>query len=68
MFAYLSTPTSQVRSFPPLRPLVLVLKTYLKAANLNDVASGGLSSYSLTNMAIAHLQVELKARRLGCSA
>eukprot|EP00955_Chlamydomonas_euryale_P032325 339357-Chlamydomonas_euryale.AAC.1 len=33
-----------------LRPLTLVLKTYLKAQRLNDVATGGLSSYSLCNM------------------
>jgi hypothetical protein len=44
---------------------VLVLKTYLKACRLNEVNSGGLSSYSLTNMVIAHLQEELKVRQGG---
>jgi len=39
---------------------VLVLKCYLKSLGLNEVASGGLSSYSLCNMVIAHLQEELK--------
>lgn len=29
---------------------------------LNEVNSGGLSSYSLTNMVIAHLQEEMKVR------
>ncbi|GIL79163.1 hypothetical protein Vretimale_16704 [Volvox reticuliferus] len=51
----------QCRAFPPVKPLVLVLKTYLKACRLNEVNSGGLSSYSLTNMVIAHLQEELKS-------
>ncbi len=41
---------------------VLVLKAYLKACRLNEVNTGGLSSYSLTNMVIAHLQEELKVR------
>lgn len=43
-----------------MRALVLVLKCYLKSLGLNEVASGGLSSYSLCNMVIAHLQEELK--------
>jgi non-canonical poly(A) RNA polymerase PAPD5/7 len=47
----------QQRLFPPLRPLVVVLKCYLRSCGLNEVATGGLSSYSLTNMVIAHLQV-----------
>ncbi|KXZ42112.1 hypothetical protein GPECTOR_202g374 [Gonium pectorale] len=51
----------QCRAYPPLKPLVLVLKAYLKACRLNEVNSGGLSSYSLTNMVIAHLQEELKS-------
>jgi len=40
-----------------LRPLVLVLKSILKQSNLGDVSTGGLGSWSLANMAIAHLQV-----------
>lgn len=51
----------QTRVYPPLRPIVLVLKTYLKQLGLNEVNTGGLSSYSLTNMVIAHLQEELKS-------
>ena len=45
-----------------MKPLTLVLKAYLNAQRLNDVATGGLSSYSLCNMVIAHLQEELKVR------
>ncbi len=43
-----------------MRPLVLVLKAYLKSVHLNEVMTGGLSSYSLCNMVVAHLQEELK--------
>ncbi len=39
-----------------------MLKAYLKACRLNEVMTGGLSSYSLTNMVLAHLQEELKVR------
>ncbi|KAF5839343.1 hypothetical protein DUNSADRAFT_1027 [Dunaliella salina] len=53
----------QARALPPMRALVLVLKCYLKSLGLNEVATGGLSSYSLCNMVIAHLQEELKAGR-----
>ncbi|GFH18158.1 poly(A) polymerase, partial [Haematococcus lacustris] len=53
--------TQQVQAYPPLKPLVLVLKTYLASLRLNDVAQGGLSSYSLCNMVIAHMQEEAKA-------
>ena len=47
-----------VMLLPPLRPLVLVLKALLRETKLNEVFSGGLSSYSLVNMVIAHLQCE----------
>lgn len=53
----------QARQYGTLKPLVLVLKAYLKSQGLNEVANGGLSSYSLTNMVIVHLQEELKEGR-----
>jgi hypothetical protein len=37
---------------------VLTAKALLKEAGLNEVFTGGLSSYSLLNMALAHLQAE----------
>ncbi|KAG1665929.1 hypothetical protein FOA52_004518 [Chlamydomonas sp. UWO 241] len=43
-----------------MRPLTLVLKAFLKSQRLNDVATGGLSSYSLCHMVIAHLLEEMK--------
>ena len=45
---------------PALRPLALTLKALLRAAApaaLNDVAVGGLGSYSLVNMLVAHLML-----------
>lgn len=37
---------------------MLAAKALLKEAGLNEVFTGGLSSYSLFNMAVAHLQCE----------
>ena len=51
------------RACPPAVPLALVLKSYLRSCGLNEVASGGLSSYSLTNMVLAHLAAELRDGR-----
>ena len=52
--------TKQIAAYPPLAPLVLVLKVYLRRCGLNEVVQGGLSSYSLTLMVLAHLQEEIK--------
>ena len=49
----------QADRFKVLRPLVMVLKCMLKQRSLHEVFHGGLGSWSLTNMAIAHLQVRL---------
>ena len=46
---------------PALRPLALTLKALLRTAApapLNDVATGGLGSYSLVNMLVAHLMLD----------
>lgn len=51
-------PSTQVSLVPALRPLILVVKAVLKEAGLNEVFSGGLSSYSTTLMVMAHLQAE----------
>jgi len=53
--------TQQIAAYPPLAPLVLVLKVYLRRCGLNEVSNGGLSSYGLTLMVLAHLQEEIKA-------
>lgn len=46
----------KVEKLPALRPLVLAVKCMLQAENLNDVATCGLGTYSLANMAIAYIQ------------
>ena len=40
----------QVQAIQPLRPLLLFLKALLKERQLNEVRTGGLSSYCLLNM------------------
>jgi DNA polymerase sigma len=37
-----------------------VLKVFLRSCGLNEVANGGLSSFSLTLMVLAHLMQELQ--------
>ena len=51
-----TTHAQQLGRLPVLRPLCLVLKAMLNERNLRDVINGGLSSWSLCNMIIAHLQ------------
>ncbi|KAL9975956.1 hypothetical protein ACROYT_G013180 [Oculina patagonica] len=46
----------QIELFPCLPPLVLVLKQFLLTRELNEVFTGGISSYSLILMAISFLQ------------
>lgn len=46
-----------VKHVPQLRPLVLVLKQYLREQGLNEPFNGGLSSYSVTLMVLSFLQM-----------
>lgn len=48
----------QVRTLPPLRPLLLGAKAVLREAGLNEVFTGGLGSYSLALLVLSHLQAE----------
>lgn len=43
---------------PPLRPLALVVKALLRDRGMGEVFTGGLGSYAVTNMVLAHLQAE----------
>ena len=52
----------QRQAWPGLRPLALLLKAWLRAAGLADVSRGGLGSFALALMVIAHLQEEAKVR------
>ncbi|KIM82309.1 hypothetical protein PILCRDRAFT_8117 [Piloderma croceum F 1598] len=56
-FAAVETISSYLRKMPALRPLVLVLKSFLKQRKLNSAATSGLSSYAVTCMAISFLQL-----------
>ena len=38
---------SQIKIYPQIRPVILVLKRYLKNMKMNEVYFGGISSYSL---------------------
>ncbi|KAK7244308.1 hypothetical protein RIF29_39128 [Crotalaria pallida] len=45
-----------VAKWPPLRPLSLILKVFLQQRDLNEVYSGGISSYALLAMLMAMLR------------
>jgi non-canonical poly(A) RNA polymerase PAPD5/7 len=49
------------RKFPVLSKLVLVLKQFLLQRDLNEVFTGGISSYSLILMCISFLQMHPRA-------
>ena len=46
-----------MRRFPALRPLTTVLKAFLQQRALNEVYTGGIGSYALLCMVMAHLQL-----------
>ena len=49
-----------LQEYPTLKYLVLVLKQFLLQRDMNEVFTGGISSYSLTLLAISFLQVSSK--------
>jgi hypothetical protein len=53
-----SPPAPQIRALPPLRALVLAVKARLNQAGLNQVFTGGLASWCIFLMVVAHLQAE----------
>ena len=48
---------SYVERFPSMKYLVLVLKQFLLQRDLNEVFTGGISSYSLILMTVSFLQL-----------
>ena len=48
-----------IEEVPALRPLVLVIKSFLNQRSMNEVFSGGLGSYSIVCLATSFLQVSL---------
>jgi len=53
-FGYFQT---YMKQYPVLSKLVLVLKQFLLQRDLNEVFTGGISSYSLILLVISFLQV-----------
>ena len=43
----------KMKMYPSLRPLILVLKQILKSRDLNDLGTGGLSSYALMHLVLS---------------
>ena len=52
-----------LRELPALRPLVLIIKSFLNQRSMNEVFTGGLGSYSIVCLAISFLQMHPKIRR-----
>lgn len=52
------------KQFPCLEKLVMVLKQFLLQRDLNEVFTGGISSYSLILMTISFLQVLIQEIKL----
>jgi non-canonical poly(A) RNA polymerase PAPD5/7 len=44
---------------PALKPIMLLIKQFLTQRGLNEVFTGGLSSYSLMIMTVSFLQVNI---------
>lgn len=53
----------KIKEFPALRPLAFVIKQFLLQRNLNEVFTGGLSSYSVLCLIISLLQLHPKLQR-----
>ncbi|MQL93319.1 hypothetical protein Taro_025959 [Colocasia esculenta] len=53
-----------VMKMPALRPLCLILKVFLQQRELNEVFLGGIGSYALIAMLIAHLQMHWRGQNL----
>jgi non-canonical poly(A) RNA polymerase PAPD5/7 len=49
-----------MKKYPELRPLLLVLKCFLKSRQLNEAYHGGISSFLLTMLVTSHLQRQYK--------
>lgn len=49
-----------LKKYPELRPLLIVLKTFLKSRQLNESYHGGVSSFLLTMLTTSYLQRKYK--------
>ena len=48
------------KKYPELRPMILVLKAFLKSRELNETYSGGVGSFLLTMLVTSYLQRKYK--------
>lgn len=48
------------KKFPELRPLILILKAFLKSRSLNETYTGGIGSFLLTMLVTSYLQRQYK--------
>ena len=48
------------KKYPELRPLILILKAFLKSRQLNETYHGGVGSFLLTMLVTSYLQREYK--------
>lgn len=48
------------KKYPELRPMILVLKAFLKSRELNETYHGGVGSFLLTMLVTSYLQREYK--------
>ena len=51
-----------LKTYPPLRPLMLTLKLFLKQKGMNAPFTGGIGAYTLLNMVVALLMTEEKTQ------
>lgn len=49
-----------IQKYPELKPLMILLKCFLKSRNLNETYSGGVGSFLLTMMVVSYLQQKYK--------
>ncbi|KAH8106935.1 hypothetical protein BXZ70DRAFT_915720 [Cristinia sonorae] len=52
-----------IQELPALRPLVLIIKSFVSQRSMNEVFTGGLGSYSIVCLVISFLQMHPKIRR-----
>lgn len=48
------------KKYPELKPLILILKAFLKSRDLNETYSGGVGSFLLTMLVASYLQRKYK--------
>ncbi len=55
-FEAVSTIKRVIEDFPAVKPIIILLKFYLRQKNMNETFTGGISSFLLFNLVYAYLQ------------